>query len=186
MMREIALNVLDVANNSITAKASCVKLTICVDTKADRLTVKIEDDGKGMSEEFVAKVTDPFTTTRTTRKVGLGLPFFKLSAEVTGGNFDIKSQLNKGTSVTAVYVLSSIDRMPLGDVADVVVALIQADDGVRYILDYSVDDKSFEFDTEQVKDILGDVPIGSYQVVTFLKEYITSGINNCNGGIKNL
>ena len=117
MMTEISLNILDVAENSTRAGASLVSITVSADTKADRLTVVIEDDGCGMTEEQLARVTDPFFTTRTTRKVGLGVPFFKEAAELTGGSFAIQSEPGKGTSVTAVFVLSSIDRMPLGDIS---------------------------------------------------------------------
>ncbi len=186
MMREIALNILDVAQNSLSAQATEVKIIVKTDTKQNRLKIEIADNGKGMSEDFLKKVTDPFTTTRTTRKVGLGLPFFKDSALITGGKFDIKSKLNAGTTVTAEYVLDSIDRMPLGDIADTVIALIMAKDTVRIILNYSVDGQNFCFDTEQAREIMGDVPLSSYEVVTFLKEYINNGIKICNGGIVNL
>ncbi len=185
-MREIALNILDVAQNSLSAQATKVTITIKAETKQNRLTIIIADNGRGMSEEFLKEVTDPFTTTRTTRKIGLGLPFFKESALLTGGQFDIKSKLKIGTTVTAVYVLDSIDRMPLGDIGDTVTALIMAKDTVRIILNYSVEEKEFIFDTEQAKEIMGDVPLSSYEVVTFLKEYINNGIKICNGGIVNL
>ena len=115
MMPEISLNILDVAENSTRAKASLVEITVDTDVAADTLTVVIKDDGCGMTEEQVAQVIDPFYTSRTTRKVGLGVPFFKYAAESTGGSFFIRSQVGVGTVVTAVFVLSHIDRMPLGD-----------------------------------------------------------------------
>ena len=115
MMPEISLNVLDVAENSVRAKASHVLIDVSASTAEDRLTIVIEDDGCGMTEEQVNRVIDPFFTTRTTRRVGLGVPFYKMAAELSGGSFSIKSQPGVGTTTTAVFVLSSVDRMPLGD-----------------------------------------------------------------------
>ena len=124
MMTEISLNVLDVAENSTRAGAKLVTITVAADFNADRLTIIIEDDGCGMSEEQIERVTDPFFTSRTTRKVGLGVPFFKYAAESTGGSFTIESQVGIGTTVTAVFVLSHIDRMPLGDISSTIHTLI--------------------------------------------------------------
>ena len=135
-----------------------------------------------MSKEFLRRVTDPFTTTRTTRKVGLGIPLFKDSAESTGGSFEIKSKQGEGTTTTAVYVLDSIDRMPLGNLQDTIALLIMAKESIRYIFTYSVDGDEFVFDTDEVKNILGDVPLSSTEVIAFLKEYIENGIKNSNGG----
>lgn len=112
MMPEISMNILDVAQNSVRAGARLIGITVAVDEKADTLTVVIEDDGCGMSETQVRQVTDPFFTTRTTRKVGLGVPFFKLAAEASGGSFFITSEEGKGTKVTAVFGYRHIDRMP--------------------------------------------------------------------------
>ena len=124
MMPEISLNILDVAENSTMAKASLVEITVDADTASDRLTIVIKDNGCGMTEEQAAQVTDPFFTSRTTRKVGLGVPFFKYAAESTGGSFSIESRPGKGTAVTAVFVLSHIDRMPLGDITSTIHTLI--------------------------------------------------------------
>ena len=116
MMPEIALNVLDIAQNSVRAEASLIQISVDVDEAADTLTITIEDNGCGMTTEQTARVTDPFFTTRTTRKIGLGVPFFKMAAESTGGSFSIQSEPGVGTKVTAVFGLSHIDRMPLGDI----------------------------------------------------------------------
>ena len=114
MMPEIAMNILDVAENSVRAGASLIRITVDISRELDRLNIVIEDNGCGMTAEQVAHVTDPFFTTRTTRKVGLGVPFFKMAAESTGGSFSIESVPGQGTVVTAVFGLSHIDRMPLG------------------------------------------------------------------------
>ena len=128
MMPEIALNVLDIAQNSVRAEASLIQISVDVDEAADTLTITIEDNGCGMTTEQTARVTDPFFTTRTTRKIGLGVPFFKMAAESTGGSFSIQSEPGVGTKVTAVFGLSHIDRMPLGEWNDLYLDHIQHTD----------------------------------------------------------
>lgn len=172
MMTEISLNVLDVAENCIRADASLVEITCTVDTASDRLTVIIKDNGCGMSREKLAAVTDPFFTTRTTRRVGLGVSFFKLSAELTGGSFGIESQEGVGTTVTAVYVISSIDRMPLGDMPSTIHSLVTLNMSVDFVYTYSVDGSSFTLDTREFREILGDVPFDSFEVSAYIKEYL--------------
>ena len=110
-MRELSLHILDIAQNSIKAEAECLRIAVIEDLMEDKLTIKIKDDGVGMDSETVRKVIDPFYTTRTTRKVGLGIPLFKLSAEQCDGLFEINSQLGKGTEITAVFKYSHIDRV---------------------------------------------------------------------------
>ena len=107
---------MDVAQNSVRAEADLVRITVTESEKEDTLTIRIADNGCGMTEEQVQQVIDPFFTTRTTRKVGLGVPLFKLSAEQTGGSFDIQSEKGVGTTTTASYVKSHVDMTPLGDI----------------------------------------------------------------------
>ncbi|OUQ21289.1 ATP-binding protein [Lachnoclostridium sp. An14] len=182
MMTEISLNILDVAENSTRAGASLVTITVSADTAADRLTVIIDDDGCGMTEEQVAHVTDPFFTTRTTRKVGLGVPFFKYAAESTGGSFTIQSQPGVGTTVTAVFVLSHIDRMPLGDISSTIHTLVvyHPDTDFRYIYEY--DGKSFTLDTREFREILGDVPFDTPEISSYIMEYLTENKLETDGG----
>ena len=113
MMIELSLNVLDIVQNSIHAGASLIKITVAINTSKDNLLIEIEDNGQGMSKEQVEKVSDPFFTTRTTRNIGLGLPFFKYAAISTGGSFHIYSSLGEGTRVNGSFTLSHIDRIPL-------------------------------------------------------------------------
>ena len=115
-MRELSLNVLDIAQNSIAAGASVITMTVEEDAGADRLTLSVEDNGCGMTSEQLERVRDPFYTTRTTRPVGMGIPLFRMAAEATGGSLSITSKPGAGTTVTAVFGLSHIDRLPLGDV----------------------------------------------------------------------
>lgn len=177
-MREIALNILDIAENSVKAKASLIEITV---TAADNiLTVTITDNGKGMSKDFLEKVTDPFTTTRTTRKVGMGIPLFKDAAEMTGGSFEIESEPGRGTCVTARFVIDSIDRAPLGDISDTAVTLLGPD--IDFVWVYTVNGRSFTFDTREIKAELGDIPIDSPEIISFLRNLLKENIDSINGG----
>ncbi|MEG7531745.1 MAG: ATP-binding protein, partial [Hungatella sp.] len=136
MMTEISLNVLDVAENSTRAGAKLVTITVDTNLAADRLTIIIEDDGCGMTPDQVSRVIDPFFTSRTTRKVGLGIPFFKYAAESTGGSFTITSSPGVGTKVSAIFGLSHIDRMPLGDISSTIHMLIVYHPETEFIYHY--------------------------------------------------
>lgn len=183
MMPEISLNILDVAQNSISAKASLIEISVIALKNADTLTVVIEDNGCGMNEEQVKRVTDPFYTTRKTRKVGLGIPFFKLAAESTGGSFAIESTLGKGTRVEAVFGLSHIDRMPLGDINSTIHTLIHYNTDIDFLYKYQVDDRGFELDTREFKKILGDVELDSYEVSEYIKEFLNENRTEVDNGL---
>ena len=182
MMPEISLNILDVAENSTKAKASLVEITVDADTTSDRLTIVIKDNGCGMTEEQVARVTDPFFTSRTTRKVGLGVPFFKYAAESTGGSFSIESRPGKGTAVTAVFVLSHIDRMPLGDITSTIHTLIVYHPKTDFLYRYSYNGTAFTLDTREFRQILGDVPFDTPEVSEYIREYLTENKLETDGG----
>lgn len=179
-MREIALHILDIAQNSVTAGASEIRIEVTEDTAADILKVSIIDNGCGMSPEFLEKVTDPFTTKRTTRKVGLGIPLFKLAAENTGGSFEINSKQGEGTVVKAVFVHSHIDRQPLGNMAETILGLVTSYENVKFIYKHKLDNKEFAFDTTEIKEILGDVPFGNPDVYLWLSEYLSEGEEELN------
>lgn len=123
-MRELSLNVLDIAQNSISAGAKLIEIDIREDTAKRLLTIRIADDGCGMTREKLKSVTDPFYTTRTTRKVGMGVPLFRMAAEMTGGSFEIDSEPGKGTVVTALFHTDHVDFVPLGDICSTVTMLI--------------------------------------------------------------
>ena len=175
-MPEISLNILDVVQNSVTAGASLTEVGIAADTAADTLEVTVQDNGHGMSPEQVERVTDPFFTTRTTRKVGLGIPFLKMAAEITGGSFHIESSLGVGTRTTAVFGLRHIDRMPMGDIASTMTALIGPSPDIDFILRYRVDDKSFVLDTREMREILEGVPLSEPAVLTYVADYINENL----------
>lgn len=183
-MREISLNILDIVQNSITANASLVNIDIIANTKKNELAVTITDNGKGIDKDFLKEITNPFTTTRTTRKVGLGLPLFKQAAIITGGSFDINSQQGKGTVVKAVFIISSIDRMPLGNLADTIIILVQNDNDVEIVLYLNVDGREFNFDTEKIKKETGLENFKDNEVIVFLREYLKENIEITKGGAK--
>ena len=179
-MQELSLNVLDVAQNSVSAGASLIEIGVAEDTAADRLTIVIKDNGCGMTAEQVQKVIDPFYTTRTTRKVGLGVPLFKMAAEMTGGSFNIESTPNVGTTVTAVFVPSHLDCMPLGDITATVCSLIQCNPDRDFCYTYSWNGSSFSADTRQFRQVLEGIPLNSPEVINFISEFIEE--NTC--GVK--
>ena len=176
-MQELSMNVLDVAENSMRAQAKNVTIKVIEDSAADLLSISIEDDGCGMSEEQVAQVTDPFFTTRTTRKVGLGVPLFKMAAEMSGGEFSISSKPGVGTKTCASFGLTNIDRMPLGDMASTIQMLICSHEDVNLRYTHIVNGKEFFVSTDQLKEVLEEVPLETPEVRMFVEEYLRDNIN---------
>lgn len=183
MMPEISLNILDIAENSVKAGASIIEISVCADTEKNLLTVEIKDNGCGMDEEKIKRVTDPFYTTRTTRKVGLGVPFFKEAAEAAGGSFNISSAPGKGTDVTALFELDNIDRMPLGDICSTMHTLITMHCDIDFIFTYCIDKKSFVLDTREFREILEGIPFDSYDVSNYIKGFLKENISSVNENI---
>jgi len=181
-MPEISLNVLDVAENSTKAGASLVEISVDVNVKDDLLAIVIRDNGCGMDKEQLSHVTDPFYTTRTTRKVGLGVPFFKEAAEDTGGSFEIISEKNVGTTVTAKFVLDNIDRMPLGDMCTTMHNLIVYHPDTDFLYRYRYNETSFELDTREFHEILGEVPFDSPEVSAYILSYLKENTKETDGG----
>ena len=171
-MRELSLNVMDVAQNSVRAEASVVRITVTESDKEDRLTIVIADNGCGMTDEQVQQVIDPFFTTRTTRKVGLGVPLFKLSAEQTGGSFDIQSEKGVGTTTTASYVKSHVDMTPLGDINSTVKILIPCNPDLDFVYTCTTDNGSFTLDTRELREVLGDVSLDTPDVLEWIQDYL--------------
>ena len=181
-MRELSLNVMDVAQNSVRAEATLVTLRVEESDKEDRLTIVIADNGCGMTQEQVRQVIDPFFTTRTTRKVGLGVPLFKLSAEQTGGSFDIQSEKGVGTTTTASYVKSHVDMTPLGDINSTVKILIQCNPDIDFVFTHSTDSGSFTLDTRELREVLGDVSLDTPDVLEWIAEFLEENTRNIYGG----
>ena len=182
-MRELSLNILDIAQNSIAADANLIEIEVAEDTVKGQMRVSIGDNGTGMTPEQTQRVTDPFYTTRTTRKVGMGTPLFKMAAEMTGGQFSIRSQANKGTKITAIFNTRSVDFTPLGDMSSTISLLIAMNTEIDFIYRHSVDNREFTLQTPELKQILGDVPLSEPDVVEWTKAYIEEQIQNIHGGV---
>lgn len=177
-MPELALHILDLVQNSVSAGATRVVVTICFDQEQDALTIVIEDDGKGMSEEFLQRVTSPFTTSRTTRKVGLGIPLFAQLAEMCDGNLSLASQVGKGTKMTARFRASHVDLPPMGDLNGTIQTLIIAcpeRPDFRFV--YRRDGREFVFDTGEIRQALGGLPLNEPEIVAWIDQYVSEGLN---------
>ncbi len=148
------------------------------DLISDTLKITIEDNGKGMDPKTVANITDPFITSRTTRKVGLGIPFFKATAEACEGSFCIESEIGMGTKVSASFKHSHIDRMPLGDLASTLLSLIIGTPEVHWFFDYQINEHGFVFDDEPIKQILEGIPLSEPSVMKYIREVLEEGIKN--------
>ncbi|MBQ7936164.1 MAG: ATP-binding protein [Clostridia bacterium] len=181
-MKELSLNILDITYNSIKAKATKIAITLSERISENTVRIEIKDNGCGMDEDFLSKVTDPFVTTRTTRKVGLGIPLFKQSAEDTDGSFSITSKVGEGTVVRASFRLDHLDRAPIGDMSSTIVSLIQANDQIRFIYHHETDKGSFVLDTDELHAQLGDVPLSEPAVLNWIGEYINENLEDIQGG----
>lgn len=172
------MNVLDIAQNSIAAGSTLTRITIAIDTAAKRLIITIADNGKGMDEKTVQQVTDPFYTTRTTRKVGLGLPLFQEAVRATGGELSICSAVGKGTVVEATFTLGHIDLAPLGDLSGTIAGLVQCNPELDFVYQVTSDGESFCMDTRQLRQLLDGVSLATPQVAIFLREYLEEHTEN--------
>jgi anti-sigma regulatory factor (Ser/Thr protein kinase) len=167
-MKELSLNILDIAKNSTKAGATLVRITI--DEADGWRTLTIADNGCGMSPEFLAQVTDPFTTTRTTRKVGMGLPLLKLAAEQAEGSLTIRSSQTppSGTTVTARFRMDHLDCVPVGDYAGTMVTLIQGSPDIDFSFCYRRASGTIELETAQMREILGGIPLDMPEVLSWV------------------
>lgn len=182
-MRELSLNVMDIAQNSITAGASLIEILVEETKQPETLVIKIADNGKGMTEEQVRRVVDPFYTTRTTRKVGLGIPLFKMAAEMTGGAFSIESTVGEGTTVTAKFLAAHVDMTPLGDINSTIRMLILCNPDRDFVFCRSLDGESFTLDTRELREVLGaEVPLSDPEVAQWVREYLTENTETILGG----
>jgi len=154
-LREISLHIIDIAENGITAGADCIEIGVEENLKGNLLKIEVSDNGSGIPPEMFDNVTDPFVTSRTTRKVGLGLSLLETASRRCGGDFSISSDPGKGTRVIATFIHDHIDRAPIGDMAGSVSVLIIGNPGVDFVYDHSVDEKHFLLDTRKIKEEKG-------------------------------
>jgi hypothetical protein len=175
-MKDLSLHILDIVQNSIRAKAKLIGIDVNENHVDNKLIITITDDGCGMSHEQLTMAIDPFYTSRTTRKVGLGLSLFKQNAEMTGGSFEVKSELEKGTKVSAVFGLNHIDRPVMGDLVGTLLILICSSDEIDYVFKHKTPEGEFELDTREVRQTLENVPINHPDVRSFLKEMLQENL----------
>ncbi|MBR5515660.1 MAG: sensor histidine kinase [Clostridia bacterium] len=179
-MKELSLNILDVTENSVSAGAKNILISLIEDEKGI-LTLTIKDNGCGMTPEVVKSVIDPFYTTRTTRKVGLGIPLLKLAAEQTGGSINIESEVGTGTTVTATFDTKSIDFTPIGDMTSTLVTLIMGAPDIDFEYIHQKPGVEVTLSTLQLREVLGDVSLGMPEVLEWIREYLTEQYNNFGG-----
>lgn len=180
-MFELSLHILDLVQNAISAGAALVVIRIVYDTEKDELLIELSDDGRGMDAALLKRVTSPFATTRTTRKVGLGIPMFKQLAEQCGGGLEIRSQPGKGTVLSARFQMSSIDLPPLGDLPGTMRTLILgAPDKPELVLDYRRDGGALRFDTREVKKALGGLSLCEPDILQWISDYVKEGLDEAD------
>ena len=184
MMQDLAMQTLEILMNSVGAKADKVVLRIRESERDNRIDIEVEDNGCGMSPEMVQKVTDPFTTSRKTRKVGLGVAFMKGLTEQCNGSFDIQSTVGVGTTVRASIEKDHIDAPPMGDLGEMIMYVIQADENINFEFYYTTDNGNFEFLSEDVKQELEGVSLLEPEILLWIKEYINEGIIHAKEGME--
>ncbi|MDN5331835.1 MAG: hypothetical protein PWP45_1060 [Tepidanaerobacteraceae bacterium] len=181
-MKELSLHVLDIVENSLRAGATEVEIRVVEDSNEDILSIEIKDNGRGMDDETVKKAIDPFFTTRTERKVGLGLPLLVQAAKAAEGNVAIKSIPGKGTTVKAVFKKSHIDLQPLGDMAKTISALVALHPEVEFIYTHVKEGRKLRFSTKELKEKLQEVPINNPLVIDWILRFLKKSLNELSGG----
>jgi len=182
-MRDLSLHLLDLAQNSIKAGASLVTIRMTVDDNG-WLTFSLVDDGCGMSPELLSRVTSPFATTRTTRKVGLGIPMMMENAQRAGGDLAIESEVGKGTTLTVTYDTRNIDSLPMGDLAGTILSLILTNpDKPEFLFEGKSPVGEGSFDTREVRAVLAGVPLNEPAVTAWMKDALEETINPIFGGV---
>jgi len=181
-MRELSLHILDIIQNSIEAGASEVTLVIDEDPENDWFRITITDNGRGMSPEMVESVKDPFVTTRTTRKVGLGIPLFYTASQQAGGDLSIQSKLGKGTEIHVRFQRSHIDRAPLGDIAATITTVLGGHPNLVFVYRHQFRNRVFELNAVEIRAGLDDVELSHPMVLGWIREYIQEGLAELYGG----
>ncbi len=176
-MKELSLHILDIAKNSVKAKASLIEIVVTEDEEKNLFSIGINDNGCGMTEEFLQTVKDPFSTTRTTRKVGMGIPLFEAASVQCGGGLQITSKVGVGTKVLADFQHNHIDRAPLGDMAGTMKTLIWGSPEIDFLYRHKKNGAEFVLDTRELRKILGGVPLDTPDVLEWIEGYIKEGLN---------
>ncbi|MGV8905482.1 MAG: ATP-binding protein [Acetobacterium sp.] len=175
-MKELSLHILDITQNSIRAEATLVSLTITESLAQNNLTIIIEDNGSGIPADKLQYITDPFVTSRTTRKVGLGLSLFKAAAEACNGFFEITSVVGVGTKVTASFERDHIDRAPLGNMADTILTMVMSFGEADLVYEHNYNHRSFIMDTREIKETLGVTSLNELDILNWIRSFVKEGL----------
>ena len=175
-MEDLSLHILDIVENSIAAGANRVEIRIAEDIRNDVLSIEIKDNGKGMGADVLSKVLDPFYTTRTTRRIGLGLSLLSQSAKEADGDMTITSKKGEGTIVTAYFKHSHIDRKPIGNMAETLIVLIAGNPDIDFLYEHRLNNRAYSIDTKGLREELGDVPLNSPDVLEVIRKDIRNGL----------
>ena len=179
MLEDLSQHILDIAENSLNAGADTIEISLEQDAGGDLLALTVADNGRGMDPETLRKVVDPFYTTRTTRRVGLGLPFLKQSAELCGGSLVLESAPGIGTTLKAWFKLSCIDVPPLGNIPSTLVTLLAGAPSVHWVYRHIRDGRSFGFDSKEIIDVLEDPEmLRNAEVALWLRNFLQQNIES--------
>jgi len=175
-MKELSLHILDILQNSISADANLIEIDVMESIKENIYQISIKDNGKGMTKEMLDNVTDPYFTSRTTRKVGLGIPLLKQNTVRTDGNFEIKSEPGKGCFLKAEFKHNHIDRPMMGDIAAVIVLTAASNEDIDFCYTHKTDSGKYIFDTNEVKEAMDGLSINNADIIRYLKEMIEENL----------
>ena len=181
-MHELSLHVLDIVENSTSAGADTVTVRVGEDSIRDEMRIRIEDNGRGMDAAMVSNIKDPFVTTRTTRKVGLGLPLMDMTTRMCDGTLRIESTLGVGTTVDATWRLGHLDRPPLGNMAATLKTILIMNPHIHFRYCHTVDERSFTLDSGEIHMALGDLPLTQPEVLDWLDGYLKENLSILYGG----
>lgn len=176
-MKELSLHILDIAQNSVRANASEIIINISENIKNNVFKFSIKDNGSGIENDIFKNIKNPFTTTRTTRKVGLGIPFLNDTCRLCNGNLLIETEIGKGTYLEATMEYNNIDRPPLGNIVSTVVGLVSSNEKIHFVYIHQYNEKTFKFDVNTIKEILDGIPLTDFKVIEWLDNYLMENIN---------
>jgi anti-sigma regulatory factor (Ser/Thr protein kinase) len=177
-MLELAANILDIAENSVRAGAKLIEISIDEDSEKDLLTIEIADNGHGMSQEVITKIFDPFYTTKTVRRVGLGIPLLANAAEMSGGGLQVESKEGSGTKIKATFGLTNLDRQPMGNIINTLIILIVGNSDVDFFYKHRHNDRRFELDTRQIRKEIDDVPMNHPEILKYIRGVLEEGLSD--------
>ncbi|MBI4653377.1 MAG: ATP-binding protein [Nitrospirae bacterium] len=182
-MEDLSLHILDIAENSIAGGATKIQIKIIEDTRENLLLIEIADNGKGMDENTIKMAYDPFFTTKTTRRVGLGIPLLAQAARESSGSISVVSKKDGGTIITANFQHNHIDRKPLGDIVKTITVLIAAHPDIDFLFEHGRNDRFYSLDTADIKNDIGNIPINAPEVIKFIKDDISQWLNDTKSSI---